>query len=129
MTKVLNQQVSIIPTERGLVITGTRITIYDIMDLLKVNYPPKLIRDKLNLTDQQINTALSYIQEHQIALEKEYQQLLKTRAEIRSYWEEYNRERFAKIATIPHKKEQEKLWAKLEEQKAKRIQKSHENFS
>jgi uncharacterized protein (DUF433 family) len=122
LTTALNQEVRIIRTERGLVISGTRLTIYEIIDLLKANYPPKLIRDKFNLTEQQINAALSYIKENQIAVEREYQQVLETRVEIRSYWEEYNRERFAIIANIPHKKEQEKLWAKLEAQKEKRIQ-------
>ncbi len=61
MTAVSNNQIAIIRTERGMTIAGTRITIYDIMDFLKAQYPPKLIRDRFNLTDAQINSALSYI--------------------------------------------------------------------
>jgi uncharacterized protein (DUF433 family) len=120
MTLAANGQATIIRTERGLTISGTRLTVYDVMDFLKAQYPPKLIRDKFNLTDAQINAALSYIEANPTQLETEYQEVLQTRAEIRQYWEERNRERFARIAKMPHKPEQEALWAKLEEQKARR---------
>ena len=79
-----------------------------------------MIRNKFNLTDAQINAALSYIEANRAQIETEYQQVLQTRAEIRSYWENRNRERFDRIAMMPHKPGQEALWAKLEEQKARR---------
>ncbi|MDJ0621052.1 MAG: DUF433 domain-containing protein, partial [Calothrix sp. MO_192.B10] len=62
MTPTSNGQVSIIRTERGLTIAGTRITLYDVMDYLKAQYPPKFIRDAFNLTDAQIHAALAYIE-------------------------------------------------------------------
>lgn len=120
MTTADNGQPSIIRTERGLTIAGTRLTLYDVMDFLKAEYPPKLIRDKFNLTNKQIDAALSYIEVNRSQVEAEYQEVLITREEIRQYWEERNREHFARIATIPRKPGQEALWAKLEEQKAKR---------
>lgn len=119
MTPGINGKSAIIRTERGLTIAGTRITLYDVMDFLKAQYPPKLIRDKFNLTDEQINSALSYLEAHRSQLEIEYQDVLRTREEIRQYWEEYNRDRFARIAKMPRKLEKEALWAKLEAQKAK----------
>jgi uncharacterized protein (DUF433 family) len=120
MASSINGQSPIIRTERGLTISGTRLTLYDVMDFLKAQYPPKLIRDKFNLTDDQINAALSYIEANRTQIETEYQQVLQTREEIRQYWEERNHERFVQIARMPHKPEQAALWAKLEEQKAKR---------
>jgi uncharacterized protein (DUF433 family) len=120
MTPVSDTQATIIRTERGLTISGTRLTLYDVIDFLKAEYSPKLIRNKFNLTDAQINAAMSYIEANRDRLETEYQQVLQTRAEIRSYWEERNRERFDRIAMMPHKPGQEALWAKLEEQKARR---------
>jgi len=123
MTLASNGKAAIIRTERGLTIVGTRITLYDVMDFLKSQYPPKLIRDKFNLTDEQINAALSYLEANRTQVEAEYQHVLQTREEIRHYWEERNREHFARIATMPHKPGQEALWAKLEEQKAKRASK------
>ena len=88
---------------------------------LKAQYPPKLIRDKFNLTDAQIEAALSYIEVNKTQVEAEYQEVLQTREEIRQYWEDYNRQRFAKIAAMPRKPEKSALWAKLEQQKARRI--------
>lgn len=121
MTLALNEQALIIRTERGLMIAGTRTSLYDVMDFLKAQYPLKLIRDKFSLTNAQINAALSYIETNRPQIEAEYQEVLQNREEIRQYWEEHNRERFARIAAMPHKPEQEVLWAKLEEQKARRI--------
>lgn len=120
MTPVSDRQATIIRTERGLTISGTRMTIYDVMDFLKAEYSPKLIRNKFNLTDDEINAAISYIEANRAQIETEYQQVLQTREEIRSYWENRNRERFDRIAMMPHKPGQEALWAKLEEQKARR---------
>jgi uncharacterized protein (DUF433 family) len=115
-----SRQAAIIRTERGLTISGTRLTLYEVMDFLKAQYPAKLIRDKFNLTNDQINLALAYIVENHAAIEIEYQQVLQTRAEIRHYWEDYNRERLAQIAAMPHQPQQAALWAKLEAQKTNR---------
>ncbi|NEQ70835.1 MAG: DUF433 domain-containing protein [Symploca sp. SIO2D2] len=107
-------QPTIIRTERGLTISGTRITLYDVMDYLKAQYPQKLICEKLGLNHNQISSALAYIETHSVELEAEYQQCLQTAVEIRQYWEERNREQFAKIAAMPPKPNQEALRAKLQ---------------
>jgi len=62
MTSEANGQAGIIRTERGLTIEGTRITLYDVMDYVTAQYPPKFIRSLFNLTEEQINAALAYIQ-------------------------------------------------------------------
>ena len=41
MTSEANGQAGIIRTERGLTIEGTRITLYDVMDYVTAQYPPK----------------------------------------------------------------------------------------
>ncbi|NJK76909.1 MAG: DUF433 domain-containing protein [Oscillatoriales cyanobacterium RU_3_3] len=101
MEEVSNQKAAIVHTERGLSISGTRITIFDVMGYLKAQYPPKFIRDSFELTDEQISVALSYIETHETEVETEYQEMLKSGEEIRQYWEERNRERFARIAANP----------------------------
>jgi uncharacterized protein (DUF433 family) len=98
MTPASNGQPGIIRTERGLTIAGTRITLYDVMDYVTAEYPPKFIRGMLNLTDEQINAALSYIEANRAEVEAEYQTVLQEAEEIRQYWEERNREHFARIA-------------------------------
>jgi uncharacterized protein (DUF433 family) len=92
---------TVVRTSRGLSIAGTRITLYSILDYVHVGWPPKLIRDRLNLTDHQITDALDYITTHQAEVETEYQQVLRDAEEIRQYWEQRNRERLAAIAALP----------------------------
>ena len=121
MTFTSSDRTSIIRTERGLTISGTRITLYDVIELLKAKYPTKLIQDRLNLSQEQINTALLYIQAHSTQLETEYQEVLRTREEIYRYWQEKNKEKFAKIASMPKKLAKNKLWERLEAQKAQRL--------
>lgn len=119
MTLASHNRASIIRTERGLTISGTRITLYDIMDYLNAGWTPKLLRGWLYLTEDQLNTALSYIKEHRNEVETEYQTVLQTAQEIREYWEEKNRERIARIAAMPPKSGQEAIRAKIQAHKAK----------
>jgi hypothetical protein len=118
MSTTVNGQSGIIRTERGLTLIGTRITLYDVMDYLTAGWPAKLIRDRLNLSDEQITAALDYIQAHQDEVEAEYQLVLQNAEEIRQYWEEQNRERFARIANQPPKPGREAIRAKLQAWKA-----------
>lgn len=110
---------TVVQTSRGLSIAGTRITLYSILDYVHSGWPPKLIRDRLNLTDQQITDAFDYIAAHRTQVEAEYQQVLRDAEEIRQYWEERNRERLAAIAALPPKPEQAAIRAKLAATKAK----------
>jgi len=119
MTLASSGKAAIIRTERGLTIAGKRITLYDVMDYLTAQYPPKLIADILSLTEEQINAALSYIQANRVEVEAEYQTVLQEAEESRQYWEERNRERFAEIAQLPPPAGREAAWEKLQTQKAK----------
>src|SRR5688572_28604451 len=119
MNEIDSPSTTVVRDSRGLYIAGTRITLYDIMDYVLEEWPPKLIQSWLNLTDQQISDALQYIEENRAEVEAEYQSVLEYAEEIRRYWEERNKERFAQIAASPRKPGQEELWAKLEAQKAR----------
>jgi uncharacterized protein (DUF433 family) len=119
MTAGSNRQPAIIRTERGLTIAGTRITLYDVMDYVTAHYPPKFIRSLFDLTQEQINVALSYIETHRAEVEAEYEQVLKEAEELRQYYEEQNRERTAQIATLPPPPGLEAAWEKLQAVKAR----------
>jgi len=108
---------TIVRTERGLTIAGTRITLYDVMDYVTAGWPPKLIRDRLELTDRQIVDVMAYIEDHRAEVEAEYQVVLQEAEENRRYWEERNRERFAQIAAQPPKPELARIREKLAEWK------------
>ena len=114
-----NVQAPIIRTERGLTIAGTRITLYDVMDYVTEQYPQKFIRAMLSLTDEQVDTALSYIDAHRDEVEAEYQTVLKEAEELRQYYEEQNHDRIARIAAKPPKPGTEAIRAKLQARRAK----------
>lgn len=114
-----NGQAAIIRTERGLTISGTRITLYDVMDYVIAQYPPKFIRGLFNLTDEQINAALAYIETNSAEVEAEYQIVLREAEELRQYYEERNRDLIARLAAKRPKPGMEAAWEKLQAQKVK----------
>ncbi len=110
-------QSTVVRTGRGLSIAGTRITLYNVMDYLKADWPPKLIQEWLNLTDEQIADVMAYISLHSEEVEAEYQLVLQEAEENRRYWEAYNRERFGRIAATSFKSRKDALRAKIQAQK------------
>jgi uncharacterized protein (DUF433 family) len=119
MTLASNGQAVIIRTERGLTISGTRITLYDVMDYVTAQYPPKFIQGLFDLTEAQINAALAYIETNRVEVEAEYQQVLKESEELRQYYEERNRDLIARLAMKSPSPGMEAAWEKLQAQKAK----------
>ena len=114
------QQPSIVRTERGLTIRGTRITLYDVMDYVVAQYPPRFIQGLFDLRPDQIDAALNYINQNRVEVEAEYQQVLKETEELRQYYEEQNRERTSRTATLAPKPGTEAAWEKLRAVKAQR---------
>jgi uncharacterized protein (DUF433 family) len=119
MDETAVSQPTVVRTDRGLSIAGTRITLYHVMDYVKAGWAPQAIQDWLSLTGEQITDVMTYIAEHREEVEAEYQQVLQEAEEIRCYWEERNRERLAEIAALPPSPEQAALRAKLAAWKAK----------
>ena len=107
-------QNTVVRTERGLSIAGTRITLYDVMDYLTADWPAKLIQHWLNLTDEQMTDVMDYIENHREEVEAEYQLVLEQAEENRRYWEAHNRDRFTEIAVTSPSPGQEEIRAKLQ---------------
>ncbi|MBW4547614.1 MAG: DUF433 domain-containing protein [Symplocastrum torsivum CPER-KK1] len=124
MTLAPDEQAAIIRTERGLTIAGTRITLYDVMDYVTEQYPPKFIRGLFDLTEEQINAALAYIGANRADVEAEYQMVLKEAEELQQYYEQKNRDLIARIAVKPPKPGTEAAWKKLQAARAKRESKA-----
>jgi len=122
MSLSTEHKTTITRTERGLTISGTRITLYQIMDYLHANYPRHLIRHQFYLTDEQFETALSYIDTHYPEVESEYQIVLKQAEELRDYWNQRNQEHIENISKLPPKPEYALAWQKLQARKAKRAE-------
>jgi hypothetical protein len=88
------------------------------MDYLKAGWPAQLIRNRLNLTDEQITDVLDYIQTHREEVESEYALVLRQAEENRRYWQERNRERFVQIAAKGPPPGKEAIWSKLQAKKS-----------
>lgn len=119
MTTKATTNPTVVRTERGLTIAGTRITLYSVMDYVIAGYSPEHIRDSFKLTDEQIAGVMQYIAEHRDEVEAEYQQVLREAEENRRYWEEQNRERFEQIASMPPKPEYAAIHARIAAHRAK----------
>ena len=89
------------------------------MDYMTEHYPSKFIRAMLDLTDEQVGAALSYIEAHRTEVKAAYQLVLKEAEELRQYYEEQNCERIARIAVKTPKPGTEAIRAKLQARRAK----------
>lgn len=110
---------TVVRTDRGLSIAGTRITLYAILDYLNADWPPTLIREWLNLTDEQMSDVLAYIAAHRDEIEQEYQRVVEQAEETRRYWEERNRNRLASRAPAAPTPDQASLRARFQAWKDK----------
>ena len=119
MTSQSNDKAAIVRTERGLTISGTRITLYDILDYAIAQYPPKFIQGLFNLTHEQLDVALTYIQTKRTEVEAEYRAVVQACEELKTYYEERNRDLIVRLAKKPPKPGMEAAWEKLQAQKAK----------
>lgn len=115
MSEIVFSRPTVVRTNRGLSIAGTRITLCQIMDYIKDNEPLEIIRDHFRLTIRQIADVMNYIHTNYDEVDREYQRILKQAEENRKYWAERNKERFAEIARKP---EHKKIMAKLDKWKA-----------
>ena len=117
MTQLQQEQATVVRTDRGLSIAGTRMTLYQIMDYLKAEWPPKLIQQWLDLTDRQIADVMEYITMHRQQVEEEYQLVIQEAEAERQYWETVNQERFRQIAAS-HAQQHDPVWEKIQARKA-----------
>lgn len=118
MLEADTKQQTVVRTERGLSIAGTRITLYSVMDYLKADWPLYLIQNWLNLTETQMAGVMDYIAEHREDVEAEYQTVLRHAQENRAYWETHNRDRLDRIAELPVCSELETVRAKIQARKS-----------
>src|SRR5438067_8135893 len=86
-------QRTVIRTGRGLTIAGTRITLYQVLDYLKDDWPPRLVQHWLDITEEQMAAVMAYIQDHREEVETEYNLVMRQAEERRRFWEERNRSR------------------------------------
>lgn len=122
MENTTNGNPTVVRTERGLSVAGTRITLYAIMDFVKLDYSPQRIAEKFLLPEEVIADVLRYIEEHREQVEAEYRFVLKQAEELRHYYKEKERERRATRPPKPLSEqtpEERAIRAKLAAEKAR----------
>lgn len=66
----------IIDRGRGPEIEGTRITVYDVMDYLGLDWGADRIAPIFQVTVEQVQAAIAYIEAHRAEVEAQYQQIV-----------------------------------------------------
>lgn len=115
MIAVATKNPTVTRTERGLVVKGSRLTLYQIMDYLLADYSREMILEYHPwLTAEQLDDVLNYIETNRKEFEKEYQEVVEHSEEIRRYWEERNRERMTRFDPDKLSPERRAVWDKLQ---------------
>ncbi|MEM7534780.1 MAG: hypothetical protein AAF639_21555 [Chloroflexota bacterium] len=78
--------VKIIDTDRGPTISGTKTTVYDVMEMADNGAEFFFICYNLDLIPPQVEIALEYIEEHRARLEPELKEIQETLAERERYY-------------------------------------------
>ena len=95
----------VVETSRGPCITGTRITLYAIMDYLKSGLSHNVIKQDFLLSDEQLHAALQYLVVHREELEHHYAEIVRRSEERRAHYEQLYR---ARTKLPPHLSSAEK---------------------
>ena len=103
--------------DKGLTLSGTRVTLYALLDYLRAGWAPDDIREWLSLSDEQLRVALDYIAAHRDAVEAEYVEVLREAEDRRHYWEDRLREHLSHTPPSPPSPEKAALLARLAEQR------------
>ncbi len=126
MSVAITENPTVVRTERGLTIKGTRITLYQIMDYLYANYSREMMLSlHQGLSEEELDDALNYIKTHWKEVEAEYREVIREAAEIRRYWEERNRDRVKPIDPDTLAPELRALWDKLQAWREERRQRDN----
>ena len=90
----------IVETSRGPCIAGRRITIYVILEHFKSGLDREFIKQHLLLSDEQLDAALRYIEQHRGEVERDYAEIVRRSEANRERYETLYRER-SRYANLP----------------------------
>lgn len=100
-TPMLSTRYKIIETEIGPLISESRSTVFDVMELHDAGEPLYAISTILNLTPLQVQTALDYISQHREILAPQLAVILQQRIEREQYYRAIAEGIQAQIAAEP----------------------------
>ena len=115
MIATATENPTVVRTERGLTVKGTRLTLYQIMDYLVDGASREVIlEDHPSLSAEQLEDVIRYIETNRAEFEVEYHRVLKHAEETEHYWRERNRERERHFDPSTLSPERRALWDKLQ---------------
>lgn len=115
MPATATENPTVVRTERGLTVKGTRLTLYQIMDYVRAGRSREEILEWFpQITAAELEDILDYIETNRAEFEAEYDRVVKRDEEIRQYWEERNRERMKQFDPNQLSPERRALWDKLQ---------------
>ena len=100
MSNVSTTTPLIVETSRGPCIAGRRTTIYVILEHFKSGLDREFIKQHLLLSDEQLDAALEYIEQHRGEVERDYAEIVRRSEENRERYETLYRER-SRYASLP----------------------------
>jgi hypothetical protein len=106
---------SVVRTDRGLTVSGGRLTLYLIEDHFRAGLSKDDVQEVFGLSDEEINDVTGYIAAHRAEFDAEYDRVLQIAAENRRYWAERNRPRLEEIEHAPKSPEQQAIRQRIEE--------------
>ena len=112
---------TVIQSGIGPVISDSRTTVYDVMQVYDEGLSFYDICRTYNLKPLQMEAALEYITEHRQTLEAELKEILIKKAEYERYHRAIEAEAWKRIAQLPMTPERAKFYAKREELRRRRI--------
>jgi uncharacterized protein (DUF433 family) len=80
-------------TPRGPSIAGTRITIYSIMDYLKLGLSRNYIKAAFRISDEEIDAVIEYIEQHKEQVNRDYERILRRSEELQERYRKIQLER------------------------------------
>ena len=101
----------IIESDLGPLISESRSTVYDVLEMQNKGYGLYEISEIFNLTPLQVETALDYIDQHRERLQPQLDEILKIADERRRHYERIHEEIREKIAKQPMTEKRAKLLA------------------
>ena len=106
-------------SDRGLAIAGLRLTLYEIMDLVKEGWPAEKILSFYPLSAEQLQAAYDYFAAHGEEFEAEYQRVVRESEESERYWRARQAEHERTMVRTPDTPEKAAIRAKIAEAKAR----------
>ncbi|MGH9850540.1 MAG: DUF433 domain-containing protein [Blastocatellia bacterium] len=80
-------------TPRGPSIAGTRITVYSVMDCLKLGLSRNYTKASFRISDEELDAIIEYIEQHKEQVERDYERILRRSEELQERYRKIQLER------------------------------------